>query len=214
VTDDVQQRTTANRLALADLCAGRTEAELEAPSLCAGWSCRQVLGHVVMALEMSFPRFLLEVARDLGRASRTSDRLARSFGGRPAADLVRVLQERSADVLAPPGVGPLGPFADSCIHLRDVAVPLGSPVSPPVESWGLVLDFLLTPRAVTAGFVPRGRVAGLRLTAADRAWTHGEGAEVTGPTEALAMAVSGRPTGLADLTGAGVSLLRARIAAG
>jgi len=130
VTNGVQARTTANRVILADLCAGRSDAELATPSLCAGWSCRDVLGHVVMALEVSFPRFLLEVLRDRGRASRTSDRLARSSGSRPTADLVKVLRERSGEALAPPGIGPLGPFADSCIHLRDVAVPVGSPVTP------------------------------------------------------------------------------------
>ena len=124
MTNGVQARTTANRVILADLCAGRSDAELATPSLCAGWSCRDVLGHVVMALEVSFPRFLLEVLRDRGRASRTSDRLARSSGSRPTADLVKVLRERSGEALAPPGIGPLGPFADSCIHLRDVAVPL------------------------------------------------------------------------------------------
>src|SRR4051812_32782867 len=100
----MQVRTAANRTALANLCAGLTDAELAAPSLCAGWRCRDVLGHLVMALELSFPRFLLEVARDRGRASRTSDRLARAFGDRPTAELVRALRQHSGDAVAPPGI--------------------------------------------------------------------------------------------------------------
>ena len=214
MTDDVQSRTAANRTALADLCAGLTEAELAIPSLCAGWRCRDVLGHLVMALELSTPRFLLEVVRDRGRASRTSDRVAREFGDRPTADLVRVLRDHAGDAVSPPGIGPLGPFADSCIHLRDIALPLGHPVTPPLEDWVRVLDFLVTPRAVRAGFVTRGRLAGLHLGATDDAWTSGSGADVTGPAQALALAVSGRHVALADLTGAGVPVLRDRLVPG
>ncbi|GAA4319194.1 maleylpyruvate isomerase family mycothiol-dependent enzyme [Klenkia terrae] len=213
MTDDVQSRTAANRTALADLCAGLTDAELATPRLCAGWRCRDVLGHLAMALELSFPRFLLEVVRDRGRASRTSFRVARAFGDRPTAELVGILREHSGDVVSPPGIGPLGPFTDSCIHLRDIALPLHRPSTPPLDDWVRALDFLVTPRAVRAGFVARGRLAGLHLVA-DDGWSWGAGADVTGPAEALALAVSGRPVALADLAGDGVPVLRDRLVRG
>jgi hypothetical protein len=69
----------------------------------------------------------------------TSDRLARAYGARPVRDLVQHLNDRSEVALAPPGVGAYGPFADSCIHMRDVAIPLGIATSPPVQDWTRVL---------------------------------------------------------------------------
>jgi uncharacterized protein (TIGR03083 family) len=211
VAGDARSRTAANRLVLADLFAGLDDQQLSTPSLCAGWTCRDVLGHLVMPLEVGFMRFLAEVARDRGRAGVTSDRLARAHGARPVEELVRVLRDRSGAALSPPGVGPLGPFADSCIHLRDVAIPLGLPTTAPLQDWVRVLDFLTTPRARAAGFLPRGRLDGLRLIATDRPWASGSGAEVAGPAEALALAVSGRQAGLGELAGDGVAILRRRV---
>jgi hypothetical protein len=54
------------------------------------------------------------------------------------------------------------------------------------------------------------RTAANRRLLAD--WTWGSGAEVSGPNEALAMATSGRPAALDDLSEPGVRILRSRIA--
>lgn len=209
--DEVQLRTTANRQVIARLFAQLDDDQLGTPSLCTGWTCRDVLGHLVMSLELTFPRFLLAVARDRGRTGVTSDRLARAYGARPVGDLVQYLNERSEVALSPPGVGALGPFADSCIHMRDVGIPLGIATSPPVQDWSRVLDFLTTRRARAAGFLPRGRLEGLRLRATDTTWSSGTGATVAGSSEALAMSLTGRPALLDDLSGSGVPILRQRV---
>jgi len=209
--DEVQIRTTANRRVIARLFAQLDDDQLGTPSLCTGWTCRDVLGHLVMSVDLTFLRFLLEVARDRGRAGVTSDRLARAYGTRPAHDLVQRLDGRSDVALSPVRVGAHGPFADSCIHMRDVAVPLGIATSPPVQDWVRVLDFLTTPRARAAGFLPRGRLEGLRLHASDATWSSGSGAPITGTSEALAMSLTGRPALLDELAGAGVRTLRQRV---
>lgn len=214
VPDDLGPRTAANRRAVADLVATLDEDQLRTPSLCAGWTCRDVLGHLLVCIEMSVPRFLLEVARDRGRADATSDRLARARAARPVEELVEVLHRRSGDAVSQPGVGPHGPFADSCIHLRDIAVPLGLPTTAPVADWAAVLAFLVTPRARAAGFLPRGRLDGLRLQAEDTAWAAGDGALVTGSSEALALVVSGRPAALDGVAGPGAALLADRVTRG
>ncbi|MFC3688079.1 maleylpyruvate isomerase family mycothiol-dependent enzyme [Aquipuribacter hungaricus] len=212
--DDLGHRTAANRRAVADLVATLDEDQLRGPSLCAGWTCRDVVGHLLVCIEMSVPRFLLEVARDRGRADAASDRLARARAARPVGELVEVLRRRSGDAVSQPGVGPHGPFADSCIHLRDIAVPLGLAATPPVADWTVVLAFLVTPRARAAGFLPRGRLDGLRLEADDTGWSAGDGALVSGSSEALALVVSGRPAGLDGVTGPGAALLRDRVTPG
>ena len=211
MSDEVQLRTTANRRVIARLFARLSDDQLSTPSLCAGWTCRDVLGHLVMSLDLTFFRFLVEVARDRGRASVTSARLARTYGARPVQDLVQRLDEGSEVALSPPGVGAYGPFADCCIHMRDVAIPLGIATSPPVQDWIRVLDFLTTPRARAAGFLPRGRLKGLRLHATDITWSSGSGALVTGTSEALALSLTGRPALLHDLIGDGVPMLRRRV---
>lgn len=209
--DEVQHRTTANRQVLAALFARLDDDQLDAPSLCAGWRCRDVLGHLVMSVELGLPRFLREVLRDRGRAGATSDRLARACAERPVRDLVETLHRRSGDALTSPGVGPGGPLADSCIHLRDVALPLGVATTPPVQDWVRVLDFLTTPRARAAGFLPRGRLDGLDLRATDHPWRSGSGTPVIGTSEALALSLTGRTALLDELTGAGAATLRRRV---
>jgi uncharacterized protein (TIGR03083 family) len=196
---------------IARLFAQLDDDQLSRPSLCVGWTCRDVLGHLVMALDLSVPRLLVEVARDGGRTGVTFDRLARAYAARPVPDLVRQLDEDSGVYVSRPGVGPLSPFADSCIHLRDVAIPLGIATTAPTRDWVRVLGFLTTTRARVAGFLPRGRLDGLRLEATDEGWSSGSGALVTGTSEALALSVTGRPALLDQLAGPGVQTLRRRV---
>ena len=204
-------RTAGNRRVLADFFAGLDDAQLAAASLCTGWTVRDVLGHLVMSLQLSFPRFTWEVVRDRGRVGLTSDRLAHQVGSRPVAELVATLRGRADRRVAAPGIGPLGPFADTCLHLRDAAVPLGIATTPPPADWLTTLQFLTTRRATAGGFLPRGRLDGLRLAATDGDWSRGDGPVVRGSAESLALAVSGRPIGLGSLSGDGVETLRRRI---
>ena len=52
---------------------------------------------------------------------------------------------------------------------------------------------------------------GGRLVADDQDWSWGDGEAINGPSEALAMALAGRPVALNDLQGPGVTLLRDRL---
>ena len=209
--DEVPLRTAVNRRVIARLFAELDDDQLRTPSLCAGWTCRDVLGHLVMAIDLSVPRLAREVVRDRGRSGVTFERLARAYAARPVADLVRALDERATDAVSRPGIGALSPFADSCIHLRDVALPLGIAATPPAEDWARVLGFLTTTRARVAGFLPRGRLDGLALQASDSTWSTGTGEPVTGRGEALALSLTGRPALLDELSGSGVPTLRDRV---
>jgi hypothetical protein len=59
-------------------------------------------------------------------------------------------------------------------------------------------------------FGTKKRIAGLKLTATDMDWSHGQGPEVRGPTEALVMMMAGRMVALDDLSGEGKATLIAR----
>ncbi len=61
------------------------------------------------------------------------------------------------------------------------------------------------------GLVPQDRLQGLRLLATDQDWSWGTGQMITGPSEALVMAVAGRLIALEDLSGTGIGVLRTRL---
>ena len=61
--DDVFRRTAANRRRAADLLAGLSPEQWRTPSLCAGWTIRELAGHLLMPMETSIPAFLVELVR-------------------------------------------------------------------------------------------------------------------------------------------------------
>ena len=109
-------------------------------------------------------------------------------------------------------VGAAGPMTDTAIHLRDAARPLGLDVNPDPPSWLPVLEFLVS-KPATRGFIPRNRLTSLRLTTTDQSWSWGEGEEIRGTSEAVALAVAGRDVVLPELSGPGVAVLGQRLRA-
>jgi uncharacterized protein (TIGR03083 family) len=211
--EPVYQIATANRLLAADMFATLTPEQWRTPSLCAGWTVREVAAHFLEPLETGVGtlKLLVYLVRYRGSLDRMVDDTARKAAARPTDELVTGLRERASTRLTPPVIGPLGPMTDTCIHLRDAARPLGLDACPPPASWRPALDFLVS-KPATKGFIPRGRLTGLRLVATDQDWRHGDGPEIIGSSEAIAMAVSGRPAALDDLAGPGLDVLRRRIA--
>ncbi|HYX94114.1 MAG TPA: maleylpyruvate isomerase family mycothiol-dependent enzyme [Geodermatophilus sp.] len=209
----VYRIATDNRLLAADMFADLTPEQWRTPSLCAGWTIREVAAHLLEPLEteVNTLTLLAYLVRYRGSLDRMVDDTARTVAARPTDELVSGLRERASTRLAPPVIGPLGPMTDTCIHLRDAARPLGLDVCPPPASWRPALDFLVS-KPARRGFIPRERLVGLRLIATDQDWQHGEGSEIHGSSEAIAMAVSGRSAALADLAGPGTDVLRARVA--
>jgi uncharacterized protein (TIGR03083 family) len=211
--ESVYQIATANRLLAADMFATLTPEQWRTPSLCSGWTVREVAAHLLEPLETEVGtlKLLAYLVRYRGSLNRMVDETARKVAARPTDELVTGLRERASTRLTPPVIGPLGPMTDTCIHLRDAARPLGLDLCPPPASWRPALDFLVS-KPATRGFIPRDRLNGLRFIATDQDWRHGDGPEILGISEAIAMAVSGRPAALDDLTGPGLDVLRPRVA--
>lgn len=211
--DDTQVFALAasNRRLAADMFAGLGEEQWATASLCEGWTVREVCAHMTPpASDVGVLGLVGMLVRHRGDLHRMVDATARADATAPTATLVARLRERADRTFAPPGIGALGPLTDSAIHLRDAARPLGLDVCPPPSHWRPVLDFLTGPRA-RRGFVRRGRLDGLRLAATDQDWAWGTGVEVSGPSEALALAAAGRAVALTDLTGPGVAVLASRV---
>ncbi|MGA7052102.1 MAG: maleylpyruvate isomerase family mycothiol-dependent enzyme, partial [Mycobacterium sp.] len=129
----------------------------------------------------------------------------------PAAEIARTLRERADHKLSPPVTGPLSALTDVLTHGGDIKIPLGLPYEPDPQRVALALDFLTgrTP----FGFVPQGRLRGIRLHATDTDQTWGRGDEIRGPIASLMVSALGRTARLPTLDGPGLLLLRQRLKA-
>lgn len=205
---EIETRIAHNRRLLADFFDGLSDEQLDTQSLCGAWTVREVLGHLVMPMAGTMRGFLRQVVRARGSVDRASEATARDLARRPVGDLTRLLRDHADMRVKAPGVGPMGQMADGCVHLRDCARPLGLADDVTLADWRMLLDWL--PGGVV-GLVPKKRLDGIALGATDQDWSWGRGAEMTGPSEALAMAVAGRAAALADLSGPGVDVLRQRL---
>ncbi|WP_436533861.1 maleylpyruvate isomerase family mycothiol-dependent enzyme [Actinoplanes sp. HUAS TT8] len=195
--------TGNNRRLIADVLDGLDDEQWTTETLCAGWTVREMAAHLVQPMLVGFGKFFLVAMRYRGNTDRTVDHVTRRIARRERGELLRLLREHAGDRVNPPRVGPMGPFAETCVHLRDIARPLGLAADVPAEHWRILLDYLAAPGAAP-GLVRPGRLAGVRLQATDIDWAAGDGPVLRGTAEALAMAVTGRDVVLPELSGPGV----------
>jgi uncharacterized protein (TIGR03083 family) len=195
------------RRQIADLVDTLDDAQLASPSLCSGWDIKTVAAHLVSVVADSFWAFQRTALRCRGVDS-AIDELARRRARLPAAEIAAALRRYADHQLSPPITGPLSGLTDVLVHGGDIRIPLGLPFTPDRNRVELALDFLNGP--LPLGFVPRGRLRGVRLHATDLDRTWGRGAEVQGPAADLLMSVAGRTALLDNLDGPGVPILRRR----
>jgi uncharacterized protein (TIGR03083 family) len=209
VQQDIDTRVTAERTALLGVLDGLDEAGWRTPSLCAGWSVRDLVVHVLMAYELSLPRFAVLMLRARFDFDRLADRWARGDTRSPAevASALRATADRRFGV---PGAPVEAPLSHLVVHAQDAYRPLGvtSPSDP--DSVRIVLDQLTGPWG--RGQLRSEVLDGLAFSATDTDWRLGEGSQVRGPAAALASTLVGRTAALEDLTGDGVAVLRGRLA--
>jgi hypothetical protein len=106
----------------------------------------------------------------------------------------------------------LNALSEMVIHQQDVRRALELPRVIAPDRLRALLDFSMTRRGEFIVGLP-SITRGLRFVATDFEWTAGEGAEVSGPGEALLMARAARALALADLSGPGCKTLEQRIKA-
>ncbi len=194
---------TAERTDLADFPATLTPQEWEAASLCEGWRVRDVVAHV-MSFDVDLPVMLRRAVRARFRdVNQVGVDELRSLG---TDELLGRLRARlRPQRLATTFRGRLA-LLDVTIHHQDIRRPLGRPREIPADRLRVVLaDALRSPE------LPAWRLGrGVRLVPTDLDWVHGRGPEITGPAEAVLMAVTGRASALGELDGPGVAVLARR----
>lgn len=208
IEQDVAARVDVERNRLLAVLEGLDEQQWETASLCAGWTVRDLVVHLLMPYELSVPRFLLLMLRARFAFDRAADRWATTDSRSPAEVLAGLRDTRRRTFSAPGGPAE-APLSHLVIHAQDVYRPLGVPSPTDPGSARIVLDQLISSRA--RGLVPPSLLEGLAFSATDTDWRHGEGSPVTGPATALLSTLAGRSAALADLTGAGVAVLGTRL---
>jgi len=179
----------------------------ERPSLCAGWRVRDVVGHILYGNELR----IWTLPWRLARYGFSSDRSGKAYSiaraaARPHDELLEDFDRRDpwagTCALFPPRLVLL----DRLVHHQDIRRALEHRREVRDDRLLACLD---TTPSLGSVFRAKRRTRGLRLEATDVDWSWGAGPAVTGPGEALLMAMLGRRQALADLGGEGLALLAA-----
>ena len=204
---DLFERTTTNRLEIADFLDSLSDEQWHAPTLCEGWNVHLVAAHFLQPMLVGFGQFVLASLRHRGNTDATVDHVTRQLARRERCEIIALLRDHATDRVRPPRVGAIGPFAETCIHLGDIARPLGLDTSASRADWLELLAYL-TGASPAASLIDPHRIAGVTLRATDAMWSHGDGPEAAGTVEALGMAITGRTAALTDLVGPGLASLQ------
>ncbi|WP_067466739.1 maleylpyruvate isomerase family mycothiol-dependent enzyme [Nocardia amamiensis] len=174
------------------------------PSLCPGWDVHDVVAHLADDAKTTRLNFLLRFAAarfDFDRYNNAG--VARERAGEPRLTLAsfRAASRRTTSAPAPKTTRLVEVF----VHGEDIRRPLGLTRSYPAAHVAVALRYQLGTSGKHGG--GKERAQGLRLVATDADIDLGQGPQTRGTALALLLAVSGRPTGAAELTGPGARTL-------
>ncbi|OXM56268.1 hypothetical protein CFP71_14120 [Amycolatopsis thailandensis] len=200
--------TETERLSFADLLESLAEHDWSVTTLCTEWTVHAMAAHLAQSTRNRLKDTLVGIVKAKGNWDRMNVDQAIAYGARfSPAELVAQIREDAGSPRRSPGAKPVDPLADVLIHGQDVARPLGIARPMPEQPAIASLEHLL----VSPFWGAKKRCRNLKLIATDAEWSGGAGPEeVRGPLVDLLLAVSGRSTGLATLTGPGAALLGAR----
>lgn len=195
------------RVLLADLLETLTPEEWATPSLCRGWTVRDVAAHLSMAATSTMGEVLGYVVRARGNFDRMIHDSAVDRAARPTQQIIDDLRGVVGSRKLAPTTFWRDPLLDILVHGQDMAVPLGRTLPPRPEAARTAAEWAWVRRFP---FFPARRLRGIRLVADDIDWTRGDGEELRGPITSLLLLSTGRMAGLAGTTGPGAELARAR----
>jgi uncharacterized protein (TIGR03083 family) len=210
--DEVWQVIDEQRRGLADLLEGLSDEQWRQPSLCGGWTVREVAAH--LTLQQLGPGDVLGMlGRWRGSIDRTIEHEARRCATALRTDqIVARIRGMVGSRRHTLGVTHLETLTDNLVHAQDIAIPLSLRHDMPPAAAAVASSRVLSMRWPPP--LPSARkVAGFRLTATDTPWSAGEGPQVRGPMAALLLVCAGRVAAMSQLTGPGAAALAGRLSA-
>ncbi|WP_102143665.1 maleylpyruvate isomerase family mycothiol-dependent enzyme [Mycobacterium hubeiense] len=187
--DDIWRHIDEQRSDLADFLETLTPQQWATPSLCTGWTVRDVVAHLTQS-KLGWRRLLVEGLRSGFRFNAMVSRCARQDTSTPE-ELVATLRSMVGSRRKPPGTAVVDPLMDTLVHGQDIAIPLGVSRSMPVP-----LAVLAAERLWTMGFPfnAKRRFRGTKLTATDADFSVGTGQEIKAPIQDIVLTLAGRET--------------------
>jgi uncharacterized protein (TIGR03083 family) len=197
---------------IGDLVYQLDDVAFDTPSLCPGWTVRDVLGHLGFVHTASMIAMIGRSAFDRFSFN-TFEPSKALFAGKSVEDIRQFWDDIMIAQHPRKGFAKISParflLLDHVVHNQDIRRATG--ISRTIPSDRLIRALEEVRREASPGFNPKKNVIGLTLTASDIGWTAGDGPEVEGPGEAIVMAGAGRAAALEELSGKGVSILRGRL---
>ncbi len=190
------------------------DADFDRPSLCDGWAVRDVFGHMCVGHTTSGPVIAGKVLRYRGNMAKGSFEMSKAWAAqRTPAEIRDFWRRELVEGRARRGIAKTIRWDDSLVdhlvHEQDVRRAVDRPRPLPERRLRLALD--RAPSVHSPLFSVKKKVRGLRLEATDLDWSWGDGPVVSGPGEAVLMAVSGRTVAFRELDGPGVAVLSGRM---
>jgi uncharacterized protein (TIGR03083 family) len=199
---NLREQIADERSELLNFLRSLSTEEWETPSLCRGWCVRDVVAHLLWDT-ISVRQYIW-----VGARYRSPDRVNQFYvdqaKGLPTSELLRLLGT-TIDGGWISRLTPAGVLADLVVHHQDIRRPLNKPRTIDASRLRHTLN---KPNRFAH---PRRFMSGLSFIATDVDWSTGDGPEVRGRGESLALAIVGRGVVLDELTGDGVALLARRI---
>ena len=188
-SDTVWKHIDHERAWMADFLEGLSAQEWQRPSLCAGWTVRDVGAHLTFA--HTPVRALMWPAL---RAGFRYDVIIRDTAKRSPLtheEIVATLRGFLGSRKRVAFITDLEPLIDILVHNQDIARPLGveHPIAP-LAAAAAADRVLATPAPIRRWKPPRH----VRLVATDTDWAFGTGQEVQAPMGTHLLRLTGRPT--------------------
>jgi uncharacterized protein (TIGR03083 family) len=175
------------RTDLADFLDTLAPEQWETPSLCAGWTVRQVVAHITHSTT-NWAKLSLELLRSGMRFNAVTLRMGRDDQRTPE-EITAALRAMVGGRRRPPGTAVADPLMDVLVHGQDIAVPLGIRRTMPVPAAVVAAE-----RVWTMGFPfnARKHFPNVRFTATDVEFSVGKGDQVRAPVRDILMTLTGR----------------------
>ena len=202
---DGSEITAKARNDFADLLDSLSDEQLAGNTLCDNWTPMDVAGHVVSFVELGLGGLMFSMAKagfNVDKAWAANATKYKEMGRDAISAALREKADKSAPI---PSFSAGISFLDVAVHTQDIRRGLGLEGELDEEVLRASLEWVTTHKQRKTHVDPKD-IEGLRFEATDMDWSWGEGDLVSGPAEAILMAMNRRDTS-ADLTGDGVAKL-------
>jgi len=205
---DVWDMARAERQQLADRLSALTDDAWEQPTLCAGWTVRDVVGHMIAIGTMSGGTLASGMARNRFSFDKFQrEGITSNSEGKTPTEILAAFSATIDSHHKPPGpkttvLGEILVHGEDIFRAQDQGY-----LSHPADHVVTVVEFYKRNRFPLK---VKQRISGVTLRMTDADWSYGSGPEVSGPGISILMAMAGRKIALGELRGEGVAVLSGR----